>query len=78
MYDDYYKQFLDIFKDLSIKHDKYQIFFDFMKIVSLSIQNSFLKSADIENDFKQTVKKYSEQEIQSFQKLFVILVMMFE
>lgn len=78
MYDNYYKEFFKLFDNLSRLHDRYQVFYDLMKISCISIQNVFLKNEDLENDYKNTIKKYSQSEIELFQKLFGTLVMMFE
>lgn len=78
MFQDYYNKFFEIFNKLAFRHDKYTVFYDLMKIGALSIQNTFLNSSKIEEDYQNTIKKYSKEEIKSLTTLFGTLIMMFE
>lgn len=78
MFQDYYNKFFEIFNNFAFRHNKYTVFYDLMKICALSIQNSLLNSPKIEEDYKDTIKKYSKDELSSLTTLFGTLIMMFE
>lgn len=78
MYDNYYKEFINLFHSLSISRNKYNILFDFLKMTSISMENVFLKSKKLEDEFALTRKTYSESEIKKIERMFGLLVLMFE
>lgn len=78
MYEDYYKKFLEDYRKLSTRYDKYTIFLDLLKLASFSIYNTFKKSEDIEKQYLSVVSCYQKEEIKIFTKMFGNLIMMFE
>lgn len=78
MYEEYYKKFLENYRYLSTKYDKYTVFLDLLKLASFSMYNSFKKSEDIEKQYITVVSKYKKDEIKLFTKMFGNLIMMFE
>lgn len=44
MYEQYYKEFMEYFYYLSEKHNKSNVFLDFLKLTSISIRNLFFSN----------------------------------
>lgn len=78
MYEQYYKEFIKQFHYLSEKHDKHNVFLDFLKISSFSMYNAFLHSQEIEEKYLSVVSKYEKSEIEIFVKMFSNLILMYE
>lgn len=78
MYEKYYKEFVENFRFLSARYDKYRIFLDLLKLSSFAIYNSFKKSEEIEKQYLNIVSTYQKEEIEIFAKMFGKLGMMFE
>ncbi|MBQ7411173.1 MAG: N-6 DNA methylase [Clostridia bacterium] len=78
MYEDYYKKFLEDYRYLSTRYDKYTVFLDFLKLASFSMYNAFKKSDEIEKQYLTVVSGYQKDDIKVFTKMFGNLIMMFE
>ena len=63
---------------LAQKYSMHNIFYDYVKMYALAIQNSFTVHDGVwhqrENDYLNTVKKYTKDEIQELSKLLELLV----
>ena len=63
---------------LSQKYSMYNIFYDYVKMFALSIQNSFTTHDEVwhkrENEYLNTIKKYTKEEVQEICKLLGLLV----
>ena len=78
----YKNQFLNIFKDLTYRYDKHQVFSDFITFMSLDISQSgrlaagLGKDAQDEKTYLKTVRRYKREEINDlFAKLFHITIL---
>ena len=70
--------FKKIFNNLRRKHNGYTIFRDFVMMCGISIQNSFLKSDDLEQEYFLIIKKYSRDELYEFPKMLSHLTLALE
>lgn len=78
MYKQYYKEFINQFHYLSDRHGRYNVFFDFLKLSSFSMYNSFAKEEKVEKEYLKIISKYKKEEIDVFCKMFSKLVLMYE
>ncbi len=78
MYEQYYKEFMNKFYYLSDRYGKYKVFFDFLKLISFSMYNSFVRSPDIENKYLKIVSCYPREDINVFCEMFSKLILMYE
>ena len=51
------------------------VFKDFLTLSTCSLSNPFLKSPDVEQVYKETIKNYSKEQAEVFSKLLALLVM---
>lgn len=68
-------EFVKVFNGIGRQHNRYDVFRDFITASSLSIENVFLKSNKLEDDFKTIQAKYSSEDMKGFSHLLGILVM---
>ena len=79
---DYSEQVVKGLKKLAQKYSMHNIFFDFIKVFALSIQNSFVVHDDVweqrETEYLAIIKKYSEEERTEISRLLGLLVSAYE
>lgn len=78
MYEIQNKKFKDLFETLCMRHDRYSIFSDFVKMCAISIYNVFANNQEMENDYLRTINSYQKDEQELFTKMFGELILMYE
>jgi len=68
-------QFIKIFNQFSHRHNRYNVFRDFIMMSGFSIQNSILKCESIEAEYMAIVKRYTKEEVHLFPKLLAELTL---
>lgn len=76
LYQENYKEFKELFNQLSYKHDAREVFSDLVKMCAIAIYNSFAKNEIFEQEYLNTIKKYSKEEQVIFPKMFGNIIMM--
>ena len=61
-----------------MRHDRLNVFSDFVKICSISIYNAFAQNQEMEKEYLRTINSYNKEEQSLFIKMFSELIMMFE
>lgn len=72
------ENFIKAYDALCCRHDRVNIFSDFVKMCAISIYNSFAKNQEMEKEYLKTINSYSKEEQSLFIKMFSELIMMFE
>lgn len=73
-----YNKFFDILDSISILHDSYVVFNDFIIMSAIAISNSVNFNQDKEDEYLSIVKKYSKEELDLFVKLLAELVNIYQ
>jgi len=68
-------EFNKIFNQFSHRHNRYDVFRDFIMMAGFSIQNSVLKCESIEAEYMDIVKRYKKEEVNLFPKLLAELTL---
>lgn len=72
------KGFIKAYNSICYRHDRLQVFYDFVKMCAISIYNAFSKNEEMEQEYLRTIKSYSKEEQNLFPKMFGELIMMYE
>ena len=78
MYNLISKKYIDIFNNLGQKYDHERVFYDFIKMSSIAIYNSFAKNEELENQYISIINHYEKNDQELFAKLLAELIMMYE
>lgn len=71
-------EFIKAYDAICCRHDRLNVFSDFVKMCAISIYNSFAKNQEMEKEYLRTIKSYSKEEQTLFIKMFSELIMMYE
>ena len=71
------KEFKDLFETLSMRHDRYSVFYDFVKMCAISLYNSFAKNQEKEEEYLKIINSYQKEEQEIFVKMFAKLIEMY-
>lgn len=74
---DYKKEFINCMKSIDNSRNDYEIFSDFLTLASLSVTNAVKFNQEYENEYLQTIRKYSKNQ-GKFPELLAIVVNAFE
>ena len=66
--------FLQIFNNTARYHHRYEVFRDFVTMAGLAIQNTFLKSEKIEQEYLSIVKRYEVRDMTQMSHLLAAVV----
>lgn len=72
------KEFINAYDDICMRHDRLNVFSDFVKICSISIYNAFAQNQEMEKEYLRTINSYNKEEQSLFIKMFSELIMIFE
>lgn len=72
------KEFINAYDAICMRHDRLNVFSDFVKICSISIYNAFAQNQEMEKEYLRTINSYNKEEQSLFIKMFSELIMMFE
>lgn len=72
------KEFINAYDAICMRHDRLNIFSDFVKICSISIYNAFAQNQEMEKEYLRTINSYNKEEQSLFIKMFSELIMIFE
>ena len=72
------KEFINAYDAICMRHDRLNVFSDFVKICSISIYNAFAQNQEIEKEYLRTINSYNKEEQSLFIKMFSELIMIFE
>ena len=78
MYQERYKEFKKIFDRLCYEYDRYNVFYDFVKLAAISMQNVFIRDAKLEEEYLNIIGKYNKETAKLFPELFATLALMYE
>jgi len=71
----YKSEFLSIFKTIAVHENRYKVFRDFILMAGISIQNSILKSDELEKEYLEIVGTYTQDDVMKFPQLLSCVVM---
>jgi Type I restriction-modification system methyltransferase subunit len=74
MKSDHTQLFLQVFNDTARYHHRYEVFRDFVTMAGLAIQNTFLKSESIEQEYLSIVKRYEGPDVIQMSHLLALVV----
>jgi len=63
------KKFAAIFKTIARHENRYTVFSDFVSMAAVSIENAFLRSTDLEEEYMGTIGKYCKDDQLKFPQL---------
>lgn len=72
------KEFINAYDAICMRHDRLNVFSDFVKICSISIYNAFAQNQEMEKEYLRTINSYNKEEQSLFIKMFSELIMIFE
>ena len=72
------KVFINAYDAICMRHDRLNVFSDFVKICSISIYNAFAQNQEMEKEYLRTINSYNKEEQSLFIKMFSELIMIFE
>lgn len=72
------KEFINAYDAICMRHDRLNVFSDFVKICAISIYNAFAQNQEMEKEYLRTINSYNKEEQSLFIKMFSELIMMFE
>lgn len=72
------KEFINAYDAICMRHDRLNVFSDFVKICSISIYNAFAQNQEMEKEYLRTINSYNKEEQSLFIKMFSELIMTFE
>lgn len=72
------KEFINAYDAICMRHDRLNVFLDFVKICSISIYNAFAQNQEMEKEYLRTINSYNKEEQSLFIKMFSELIMIFE
>lgn len=78
MYVERLKNFTDLYRGLSNRYGKSNVFSDFVKICAISMYNSFAKNQEMEQEYLRTINSYNKEHQEILTKMFGELIMMYE
>jgi hypothetical protein len=70
--------FIKVFNSIAKEKHRYKVFSDFVSMSAIALQNVFLKSAPLEDEYMSIVKMYSQEDVLKISTLFHILVQLLE
>ncbi|MGB3611819.1 MAG: N-6 DNA methylase [Cellvibrio sp.] len=74
MKNDYTRLFLQVFNSTARYHHRYEVFRDFVTMAGLAIQNTFLKSERLEQEYLSIVKRYKGPDVTQMSHLLALVV----
>lgn len=71
---------IKLFNELSVRHNSWTTFSDFLEVASISIRNSLniINIEKYENRYKEVMRKYNDREIEIFPKILGELIISME
>lgn len=72
------KEIKELYETLCMRHDKYTVFSDFVKMCAISMYNSFANNQAMEEEYLRTINHYQKEEQEIFIKMFAKLIMLYE
>ena len=72
------KNFKSIFNKLSVIYGSYSVFYDFVKMAAISINNAINKNEILEKEYLSTINKYKKEAQELFPKMLGELVMIYD
>ncbi len=71
---DYKKLFVARFNGFSHKHNRYQVFSDFVDMAAAALRNAVDFSQEVEDHYLRIVKRYSREELNGMTEMFAFVV----
>ncbi|WP_413484598.1 N-6 DNA methylase [Morganella psychrotolerans] len=75
LHTDHKKEFIKVFKSISMSKKRYVVFSDFLTISVISLENSILKCEELECEYFRITKSYDKNDIENFSELLALIVM---
>lgn len=72
------KEFINAYDAICSRHDRLNVFSDFVKMCAISIYNALAQNQEMEKEYLRTINSYNKKEQSLFIKMFSELIMMFE
>lgn len=72
---DYKKMFVKKLNEIDASRNIYEVFRDFVNVAAIAINNSILKSAELENEYDKIIRNYDSKALETFQELLSYVVL---
>ena len=72
------KEFINAYDAICMRHDRLNVFSDFVKMCAISIYNALAQNQEMEKEYLRTINSYNKEEQSLFIKMFSELIMIFE
>ncbi|MDU1923609.1 MAG: hypothetical protein E6766_25365, partial [Enterobacter sp.] len=68
-YEHYRREFITLFRDTARHHNRYEVFRDFAEMGALAVQNVFLRSEALEDEYLNLARRYKKDDLLNMSRL---------
>jgi hypothetical protein len=68
-YEHYRREFITLFRDTARYHNRYEVFRDFAEMGALAVQNVFLRSEALEDEYLNLARRYKKDDLLNMSRL---------
>ncbi len=68
-YEHYRREFIRLFRDTARYHHRHEVFRDFAEMATLAVQNAFLRSPELENEYLAIAGRYQAEDLKRMAQL---------
>ncbi|WP_340621905.1 N-6 DNA methylase [Xenorhabdus siamensis] len=72
---DHHKAFINEFRTLAPYHSRFEVFNDFTHIAVIALENHFLKSPELEEEYFNIIGRYEKKDVEQFSHLLAHVVL---
>ncbi|WP_293546387.1 N-6 DNA methylase [Pluralibacter sp.] len=72
-YDHYRRDFVRLFSDIARYHHRHEVFRDFVEMASIAVQNAFLRSPELEQEYLTIAGRYQPDDVKRMAHLLACL-----